>query len=142
MPFIQDNGTGRGASMTRSTHAVLAQRRILVVEDEYFTAHDIAHALGRLGAEVVGPAPSCEDALALVTAEHLDAAVLDINVRGQTVLPVAEILAARGVPFVFATGYDRGAVPVAFRSVPHWEKPFNPDHLARALPEVLPRRTR
>ena len=128
--------------MTRSTHAVLAQHQILVVEDEYFIAHDIAHALGRLGAEVIGPAPSCEDALALVTAEHLDAAVLDINVRGQSVLPVAEILAARGVPFVFATGYDRGAVPVAFRSVPHWEKPFNPDHLARALPEVLPRRRR
>ncbi|MGY2053126.1 response regulator [Methylobacterium sp. JK268] len=116
----------------------LAQRRILVVEDEYFVADDMARALGDLGAEVVGPAPSREQALALLAGEErIDAAVLDINLRGESAFPVAEALAARAVPYVFATGYDRVALPEAFREVPHWEKPFDPTRLARMLARML-----
>lgn len=112
----------------------LAGRRVLVVEDEYFLADDIARVLARLGAEVVGPLATRDDALArLGEGEPLDAAVLDINLRGETCYPIADALRARGVPFVFATGYDRAVVPAAYHGVPRWEKPFDPDLLVRAL---------
>ena len=108
---------------------------MLVVEDEYFLADDIARVLARLGAEVVGPIATRDDALArLGEGEPLDAAVLDINLHGQTCYPVADALRARGVPFVFATGYDRAVLPEAYGGVPRWEKPFDPGRLVRALP--------
>lgn len=110
---------------------------MLVVEDEYFLADDIVRILVRLGAEVVGPIATRDDALAcLGGGEHLDAAVLDINLRGETCYPIANALRARGVPFVFATGYDRAVVPAAYQDVPRWEKPFDPDFLVRVLPEL------
>lgn len=115
----------------------LAGRRVLVVEDEYFLAQDLARALVRLGAEVAGPVPTREDALArLQEGERLDAAVLDINLRGQTCYDIADALLARGVPFVFATGYGRAVLPPAYGDIPLWEKPFDPDRLVRALPQI------
>jgi len=110
---------------------------VLVVEDEYFIADDMARALQKLGAEVVGPVPTRDKALALVEAGRVNAAVLDINLKGQTVFPVADALRERGVPFVFATGYDETAVPPAYKDVPRWEKPFDPEALAKMLPSVV-----
>ncbi|MBI0534890.1 response regulator [Roseomonas sp. KE2513] len=114
-------------------------RRLLVVEDEYVIAMDMARALEELGAEVVGPAGSVADALLLVRNEdsHLDAAVLDVNLRNERVFPVAEALAARGVPFVFATGYDTSALPRAYAGAPRCEKPVNKTSLARLLAQHL-----
>jgi len=123
--------------MTRLAASASEIRRVLVVEDEYFLADDMAQALRKLGAEVVGPVPTREAALALVAEKRVDAAVLDINLKGQTIFPVADALTAQGVPFVFATGYDETAVPPPYRSVPRWEKPFDPDALARALPGLM-----
>ncbi|HEX2136550.1 MAG TPA: response regulator [Microvirga sp.] len=122
--------------MTSSTASgTLASHRVLVVEDEYFLADDMAQALKKLGATVVGPVPTRDAALALLSCdEAIDTAVLDINLKGQAVFPVADILIARGVPFVFATGYDQSTVPPAYKDVPRWEKPFDPDQLARVLP--------
>lgn len=117
----------------------LAHRRVLVVEDEYFIADDMARALQSLGAEVVGPAPTLDKALALLAAERVDAAVLDINLRGETVFPVADALRERGVRFVFATGYDPSVVPPEYRDVPRWEKPFDPQVLAAMLPSFVER---
>src|SRR4051794_9809722 len=99
--------------MTDSTVTGALERcRVLVVEDEYLIADDMAQAPQRPGAEGAGPVPGREQARALIAAnERLDAAVLDFNLRGESVLPVAEALAGRGVPFVFATGYDQDAVP-------------------------------
>ena len=124
--------------MERGSQAgALSNRRVLVVEDEYFIADDMAKALRTLGAEVVGPAPTREKALDLVASEpRIDAAVLDINLKGESVFPVAEMLEQRGVPFVFATGYDAASVPERYQGVPRWEKPFNPGDLARALPAL------
>lgn len=116
---------------------VLKGRRVLVVEDEYFLADDMARALESLGAQVVGPVPTRERALALITSEALDAAVLDINLKGDAVFPVADALGARGVPYVFATGYDLSSLPEAYQAIPRWEKPFNPHELARALSQAL-----
>lgn len=116
----------------------LSGRRVLVVEDEYFIANDIARALESLGAEIVGPVPSRDKALRLVAdGERLDLAVLDINLRGDTVFPVADALRDRRVPFVFATGYDRSSVPSTYGDVPRWEKPFKAEQLAGFLPRLV-----
>src|SRR3712207_6122850 len=115
----------------------LAYCRVLIVEDEYFLADDMAQVLERLGAQVVGPVPTPDKALALLADEPVDAAILDINLKGRMVFPVADALREQGVPFVFATGYDETAVPEAYRDVPRWEKPFKPEDLAEALPEIV-----
>ncbi len=107
---------------------------MLIVEDEYFLADDMAQVLQKFGAQVVGPVPTPDKALALLADEPVDAAILDINLKGQLVFPVADALRELSVPFVFATGYDETAVPEAYRDVPRWEKPFKPEDLAKALP--------
>ena len=113
----------------------LRGRRLLVVEDEYLIAAALERALEDCGAEVVGPAGSVEGALRLVEAEgdRLDGAVLDINLRGERVYPVADVLAARGVPFVFLTGYDAQVIPDTYAGVPRSEKPVSTALLARTL---------
>ena len=114
--------------------ADLAGRHILVVEDEFLTADEIVWVFESLGARVIGPAPSLDQALACIeAADRLDAATLDVNLRGQMVFPVADVLRRRGVPFVFATGYDQKIIPERFRTVPRFEKPVDPARLARAL---------
>lgn len=112
-----------------------------MVEDQYFLADDLRRALSRLGAEVVGPAASEAKALALLAErDDIDMAVLDIDLRGELVFPVADALRARRIPFVFSTGYAHAAIPEAYRGVPCWHKPFDPLALAQALPD-LPART-
>jgi ActR/RegA family two-component response regulator len=113
----------------------LRGRRLLVVEDEYLIAASLACTLQSRGAEVVGPAGSVRDALALVEAEgeQLDGAVLDINLGDERVYPVAGALAARGLPFVFLTGYDASVIPDAYAGVPRCEKPVSSALLSRML---------
>ena len=117
----------------------LTDRRILVVDDMYFLADDIATALRGAGAVVVGPASSGAAALSLLASERVDAAVLDINLHGDVVYPVADVLMARGKPFVFASGYGRASIPAAYRNVRLWEKPFDTGALVRSLPGLIPR---
>jgi CheY-like chemotaxis protein len=110
-------------------------RRLLVVEDDFLIADDLANSLQDLGAEVVGPAGTVEDALQLLESdgEQLDAAVLDINLREERVYPVASALAQRGIPFVFTTGYDTVAIPQVYASAPRCEKPVDKMQLVRVL---------
>ena len=111
--------------------------RILVVEDEYYIADDLARAIRRIGGEVLGPAPTREKALELLdTAERVDLALLDINLRGQAVYDVADALEARDVAFVFVTGYEPAALPDRFARVPCWTKPVDRRALLRSLPEA------
>lgn len=107
--------------------------RILVVEDEYLLAEDLRMGLTEQNMVVVGPAGSVKDALALIAAETIDAAVLDISLNGENVIPVVEALSARSVLFVFATGYDAFDLPLAWRDVPRFEKPVDTAVLAKAL---------
>ncbi|WP_262272427.1 response regulator [Microvirga yunnanensis] len=124
--------------MSAHSQPSLSGRRVLVVEDEFFVADDLVQALTRLGAEVLGPVPTRDEALELVaTAGPIDLAVLDINLEDEAVYPVADLLSAKGVPFLFATGYSRALVPPQYQHVPRWEKPFNPQILAQALPKLL-----
>ena len=122
-----------------SDTGALAYRRVLIVEDEYFLADDMAQALQKLGAQVIGPVPTPDKALALLTDKPVDAAILDINLKGRMVFPVADALREQGIPFVFATGYDAAAVPETYKDVPRWEKPFDPAALASALPSLVAR---
>lgn len=111
---------------------------VLVVEDEYLLADDLSLALEAAGAVVIGPVPSVAEAVTLIEqAPRIDLAVLDVNLRGEMVFPVADALDGRGVPFVLATGYDQWALPERFSSVPHIEKPFKPDRLSMELRQLL-----
>jgi CheY-like chemotaxis protein len=113
----------------------VAGKRLLVVEDEYVIASDIASALEDAGAEVIGPAATVKNALELIEREagRLDGAVLDINLRNERVFPVADALTSRGVPFVLATGYDLGSIPSAYADVPRCEKPVDKVKVIRLL---------
>ena len=108
--------------------------RILVAEDEYLIADEFCMELGEAGAVVVGPAGTVEDALQLIaSAPALDGAVLDVNLRGETVYPAADLLIERGVPFVFATGYDASIIPSRFGHVARCEKPVSIAKVVRAI---------
>jgi CheY-like chemotaxis protein len=121
--------------MTDGHSSALHRRRFLVVEDEYLVAATMVDALEELGAEAIGPAGTVEDALRLIESEgsRLDGAVLDVNLHGVKVFPVARALAAHGVPFIFATGYDAIAIPEEFGQVPRCEKPVGKALLAKSL---------
>ena len=114
----------------------LSGQRILIVEDEYFVADDLAQQLEAAGAEIMGPAPTLERAVELLEAEQPDAAVLDINLRGERVYPLADDLKRRGVPFVFATGYDARVIPDAYAAVPRCEKPVSREAVVNALQKL------
>ncbi|MCR0985416.1 response regulator [Roseomonas populi] len=114
--------------------ASLAGRRILVVEDDFFIADEVTRDLRAGGAEVIGPAGTVDDALDLLDrVESLEGAVLDLNLGGEMAFPVADALLARGVPLVFATGYDAAAIPAQYAGVPCCEKPVDAARIARAL---------
>ena len=131
-------GVRVGKACADMADRALERCRVLVVEDEYFLADDIARSLRELGAEVIGPIGTQADALAeLEKSEGLHAAVLDVNLNGDSIYPVAEALRARGIPFVFGTGYEGAALPEAYRDVPRWQKPFDPEDLVKALPQLI-----
>ena len=112
----------------------LARRRILVVEDEYFLAVDLERELTAAGATVIGPAPSIEDALALIeSSPEVDAAVLDINLGGEMSYPVADALTTRFVPFLFATGYNAQDIPTRYARVTRLDKPILPGAVAQEI---------
>lgn len=110
---------------------------ILVVEDEYLLAREVCAELAKKQAVVLGPAATIEQGFALVRqAEPLNGAILDINLRGESVFLLADELAARDVPFVFTTGYDGGAIPPRFAHVVRCEKPIRMAQVVTALGRV------
>lgn len=116
----------------------LAGCHVLVVEDEYFLADDIVRALQALGAGVLGPCGELEDATRILDDQvTIDAAIIDINLRSEMVFPLARLLRARSIPFVFATGYDRTAVDAEFRDIHLWEKPLDLPAMARDLTKLI-----
>lgn len=112
----------------------LAGRRVLVVEDEYFIAMDLARALEGEGASVE-IAGDCDDALALLHGGRFDAAVLDIVLKDdERCYPVAEELRRRGAPFLFVSGYDEA--DGKFRDVTLLQKPFDMKDVVRTLSQM------
>jgi two-component SAPR family response regulator len=110
------------------------KHRVLIVEDEYMLAMDLAQVLSEHHVDVIGPVPSVSDAILLIERDPaIDAAVLDVNLSGESVFPVAEVLQARSIPFVFTTGYERSALPTRYKDVVCCEKPFDAEAIARAI---------
>jgi CheY-like chemotaxis protein len=114
-------------------------KRVLVVEDEMLVAMNIEDILLELGAIVVGPAMRLETALDLAQVAELDVAMLDVNLHGGRSYPVAEVLRARGLPFIFATGYGHTDDDGTFGEVPTLAKPFRSQELERLLLDALER---
>ena len=122
-------GRGRALPVTD-----LHGHRILIVEDEYLVADDLARDLRALGAEIVGPVGTLAAAVALLhTGVKLDGAVLDINLHGEMSYPVAALLTAAETPFLFVTGYDSWTIDDRYRDVPRREKPVRPAEVVSVL---------
>jgi len=115
----------------------LAGRRVLIVEDEALVAWALEDMLGELGCIVVGPAARVDQALAIVEAQHLDAAVLDVNLNGEKCYPIAKALRARGVPFIFSTAYNKDSLQKDYLDSPMLQKPYESSTFSNALEELL-----
>ena len=113
-----------------------AARKILVVEDEALVAMLVEDALLDAGFGVIGPAATVEEALALLERETPDAVVLDLNLAGETSAPVADWLAARGIPYVIATGYGAAGLPAGHQDAMVLAKPYDPAELTAMLDRI------
>jgi DNA-binding LytR/AlgR family response regulator len=123
--------------MSEGQTTALSGRRLLIVEDEYTVATDMARDFEEVGAHVIGPAGSVRDALQLLTESgNIDGAVLDIQLHQETVFPVADALMQRGIPFVFATGYESWVIPALYATIPRCEKPVETAQVSRLLAET------
>jgi CheY-like chemotaxis protein len=115
----------------------LSGRRILIVEDEALVSMVIEEALKDLGCDVVGPVGTRDQALALAKAEALDGALLDVNLAGEPVYPVADALTSRGIPFVFVTGYGEKGIADRYARTPTLVKPFQLSTVELLLGEMV-----
>jgi CheY-like chemotaxis protein len=113
-------------------------KRVLVVEDEMLIGMLLEDMLADLGHQVAAVVPRLKDALAAVDRETYDLAILDVHLQGESAFPVAEALIAKGMPFVFATGYGERGLPETYRGRPVLQKPFAKDDLERVLKTLCP----
>jgi CheY-like chemotaxis protein len=107
--------------------------RVFVAEDEALVAMLVEDMLADIGCTVIGPAANLDEALALAADSEIDVALLDVNLAGRPVFPVADLLRARGVPYIFASGYGESGVSDDHRGAPVLQKPFRESDLARVL---------
>ena len=122
-----------------SSQPGLRQKRILLVEDELMIRMLLEDMLAELGCTIAAEATHIKDALEAVRNAAFDVAILDVNLGGEPISPVADALAARGTPFVFATGYgDAAPAPEGF-DAPVVRKPYNVAQIAAAVAEALGR---
>lgn len=111
--------------------------KVLVVEDTFLTAESLAAMLRELGYAVAGPVPNAVAAHRILDSEHVDVALLDVNLRGQLVTPVADRLLELGRPFAFLTAYSGlDVLPASYRGFPSISKPCTLEALAEALAEL------
>lgn len=111
--------------------------RVLVVEDQAPIALQLEDMLVESACEVVGPASRVGQALRLLSDHTVDAAVLDLNIAGELVYPVADALDARGLPYIFATGYDPSDVAGRYGHRPVLRKPFSRRQFLEAIQKTL-----
>lgn len=111
----------------------LAGKAILLVEDEFLLALQLEELVQSRGGTVCGPYRRLDDAMNAAQREHFDFAILDINLNGTMVYPLADQLLARGIPFLFLTGYSLANLPERFHAVTRLSKPCDPDLLIATL---------
>ena len=111
----------------------LSALKVLVVEDEALVSMLVEDMLSDLGCTVIGPAAEIEEALRLAGSADIDAALLDVNLGGRPIFPVADALKARGVPFAFASGYGEAGLSEGHRGALVLQKPFREADLRRVL---------
>jgi two-component sensor histidine kinase/DNA-binding response OmpR family regulator len=143
LPRVDGSGTRDGVTLASpeggrfaSGPVLLSGNRILVVEDESLVAMMMEHTLVESGFRVVGPIHRLADAVVAATEREMDAALLDVNLGGELVYPLADLLAGRGVPFAFLTGYAAEVIHPRFNGVPILQKPLARHALEKAF--VLP----
>ncbi len=112
---------------------VLSDRRILLVEDERLIAMDIQDIVENWGCTVLGPVATSDAALDLIASNSLDAAILDVNLRGETSEPIASALREQQRPFIVMTAYERSHLTVALRDAPLLSKPVDEQKLGQEL---------
>ena len=115
----------------------LAGRKVLIVEDESLVAMLLETMLEDLGCTAVGPASNVDDGLALAREAAVDCALLDVNVAGTPVFPVAKALEDRGIPLIFSTGYGEGGLPDGWRGRITVQKPFTEAVIREALMRAM-----
>ena len=120
----------------REDSKVLQGKRILGVEDEPYVALDICACLSSARCEIVGPIGALTEAKAIIGQAHFDAALLDLNLEGQSSEELAQALTRKNIPFAFLTGYRRSALPPSFRDCIMPSKPFGREQLV-AVAEAL-----
>lgn len=109
---------------------------VLVVEDDFYLADDARDALERAGAHVLGPAADIGEALQLLRDAVPDCAVTDVNLGGQPSFDLARMMIDRGIPMLFATGYDAAAIPSEFAAIPRLQKPLDLRKLVATVAEL------
>jgi CheY-like chemotaxis protein len=124
------------------TNGNLSGARVLVVEDEMMVSMLLEDMLADIGCTSVGPATRVETALKLIEQGGFDIAILDVNLNGDETYPLAEALAARAIPFVFASGYGADGLREKYRRIPSLRKPFQQCELEQILAAVLGRSPR
>ena len=118
----------------------LAGLRILIVEDNLFAAMELEDTVLRLGGEPVGPVSRIDQGMDLARREPLDGALLDVDLRGELVFPLADVLESRNVAIIFASGYEPAQVfPDRFANHPRMRKPYLERELARTMTKVFRR---
>ena len=113
--------------------------RILIAEDEFLVGIQLEEDLQSAGCSTVGPFSTLEAATSAARRERFDLAILDINLNGAKVYPLADELAARGVPFIFLSGYIRADLPERYRHAPQIMKPHDPVTLIKEIRAALPK---
>jgi CheY-like chemotaxis protein len=111
----------------------LKGKRILVIEDSPVVGPFTVDMLGELGCEVAGPAPNMASARELMEAGGFDGALVDIHIRGERVFPLCDMLEAKGVPFVFTSGYADWQMPEKWQERPRLQKPYTLEQIEQAL---------
>jgi two-component SAPR family response regulator len=148
--FEQDSGLGEsfyggiGNALSNSASekpecgngACLKDLQILVVEDEFLVALEVEEALEHMGCKIVGPFAKLNKAVEAAQRSPLDGAVLDINLNGEMVYPLAELLENLSIPFVFITGYTAADLPERFRAFRRLTKPLDANALRRAFLDI------
>lgn len=109
---------------------------VLVVEDEYFLAQDIADALTAHGAAIVGPIADLDDVLDQVNRDGFDVAVLDIGLHDRSAYVVADHLDRAAIPYMFTTGYSAEVIPHRFGHILRMEKPYDSNRLVQHVAQL------